>query len=141
MTAPDSDGTARYVFGIKFRLAPATDDLTLEPAQFEATLYRRADPPGADGWLFFRDHLWHGELSDPEHLRELTAAALGVPVTAVSFRELQTDEPYFEALRAAVGAALDEFNTNTVDQALSRYLGSSIRVVSTDGQPDGSRGR
>lgn len=127
------DGRARYVFRVTFRLDPSTPDLAADPAQFETTLSKTADPPGEAGWLFFRDNLWRGEVSDEAHFRDLTGDALGVPVTAVSFSELQTDEAYLDALRAAVGARLDEFNANTVDQVLSRFLGSSIRVESTGG--------
>ena len=122
-------GLARYVFGVEFRLEPAVSGLFVDPDRFEATLYRRADIPGDDGWLFFRDHLWHGELADPDHFRDVTTEALGVPVTAVSFRELQTDEAYLDALRAAVGEHLEEFRAGSTDRALSKYLGSSIRVV------------
>lgn len=122
-------GEARYVFAVTFRLEPATDDLSLSPAQFETSLYRRAVPPGDAGWRFFRDHLWHGELSEPDHFRALTEDALGVPVTAVSFRELQAGEAYLEALRAEIGDNLAEFRADSVDQALTKYLGSSVRVL------------
>lgn len=138
MAATSPAGSARYVFAVEFRLEPATADLAVEPAQFETRLFRRADPPGQDGWLFFRDHLWRGELADPVHFRELAAEALGVPVTAATFRELRADEAYLSALRAAIGDHLDEFRSATVDAALSKYLGSSIRVVSPDEEPDAS---
>lgn len=130
------EGSARYVFAVEFRLEPASGDLTLSPAQFETTLYRRADSPGRDGWLFFRDHLWRGELTDPDHFRSVTEEALGVPVTAVSFRELQADEAYLEALRAEVASALSAFRADSVDRVLTNYLGSSIRVEPLDGTTD-----
>jgi hypothetical protein len=122
-------GDAEYVLGCSFRLDPAPDDLRADPAAFETKLYRRADPPGEDGWLFFRDNCWRGELNDPEYLRELTEEALGVTVTAVDFRELRTDEGYLEALKAEIGANLELFNADSVPEVLSKYLGSSIRVV------------
>ena len=59
----------------------------------------------------------------------MTEAALGVPVVAVEFRELQTDEAYLASLRDAVAEDLAEFRADSVDEALSKYLGSSIRVV------------
>lgn len=130
----DGAGTARYVFGVAFPLVPDAAGLTVEPDRFDVTLNRRADPPGEEGWLFFRDHLWHGELADPDHFRTVTAGALGVPVDSVSFRELQTDEAYVERLRAAVGEHLEEFRADSVERALSKYLGSSILVV-----PDAER--
>jgi len=125
-----SDGSARYVFRVTFRLEPNVAGVTVEPAVFETTLYREADPPGEEGWLFFRDNLWRGELADADYFRELTEEVLDVPVRSVSFSELQTDEAYLEALRADIAAHLDEFNADTVDQVLSTFLGSSIRVVS-----------
>ena len=122
-------GEARYVFRVTFRLEPRKRDVSVEPQSFETTLYRAADPPGEDGWLFFRDNLWRGEVNDEAHLRALTEETLGVPVSAVSFAELQTEEPYLEALKRAIAAHLAEFNADTADQVLSTYLGSSIRVV------------
>ena len=46
---------ARYVFAVRFRLDPDAGGVTVEPNEFETRLYRAADPPGDDGWLFFRD--------------------------------------------------------------------------------------
>ncbi|WP_135821963.1 LWR-salt protein [Halostella litorea] len=124
-----NSGSARYVFGVSFRIEPSTPGTTVEPATFETDLYREADAPGREGWLFFRDNLWHGELSDPAHFRDRTEDALGVRVDDVSFSELRTDGAYLDALRDEVGSSLGEFNADTVDEALSKYLGSSIRVV------------
>jgi len=130
MTQPDLDpGTARYVFRVTVRIEPTTAGVSVDPDQFDTTLYRAADDPGEEGWLFFRDNLWHGEINNRDHFRELTEDALGVPVAAVSFSELQTTEAYLEALRAAIADDLASFNANTVDQVVSKFLGSSIRVV------------
>lgn len=126
-------GHAEYVFGCRFRLEPEPADLRADPAEFETELSREADPPGEDGWLFFRDNCWHGELNDPEYFRELTEDALGVTVLSVDFRELRTDEAYLDALRAEVAANLGPFNADSTSDALSKYLGSSIRVVDDDG--------
>lgn len=60
-----------------------------------------------------------------------------MPVAAVSFRELQADEAYLEALRAEIGANLAEFRADAVDRALTKYLGSSIRVLRPDGDEEG----
>jgi hypothetical protein len=126
------EGVARYAFRVTVRIEPSVPGVSLDPAQFETTLYRSADPPGEEGWLFFRDNLWRGELGDETYFRELTADALGVAVTAVSFSELQTDAAYLATLREGIADRLDEFNAETVDGVLSTFLGSSIRVV-----PDG----
>lgn len=120
-------GVARYVFAVRFRLDP-DEGVTTEPTRFETRLSHRADPPGEDGWLFFRDFLWHGALNDPEYARERFGNALGVTVTDAEFRGLHTDETYLDSLREAVAANLDLFNAETVDGALSKYLGSSIQL-------------
>ncbi|MEF8855343.1 MAG: LWR-salt protein [Haloarculaceae archaeon] len=124
-----SGPVAEYVFHVRFRLDPGETGLRAEPATFETTLFRAADPPRESGWLFFRDNLWHGELSDPEHFRELTAEALGVAVDSVSFRELRIEDGSLDDLKAAVGEDLAAFNADSVSAALSKYLGSSIHVV------------
>ncbi|WP_254864763.1 LWR-salt protein [Halovivax gelatinilyticus] len=132
MAERDQAGTARYVFRIRFRLEPTQSAVTTDPATFETKLYRTADPPGESGWLFFRDHLWRGRVGDEAHVRRLAEAALDVPVVSVSFRELQTDRAYLDALRAAIGDQLDAFKAETVDEAVTKYLGSSIHVRSSD---------
>ncbi len=118
-----------YVFGVRFRLEPDEPGLRADPAAFETTLYRAADPPGEPGWLFFRDNLWRGELSNPAHFRELTADALGLPVDDVSFRELRISAADLETLEVAIGEHLEEFNADSVTEARSTYFGSSIHVV------------
>ncbi|PSQ18859.1 hypothetical protein BRD00_03695 [Halobacteriales archaeon QS_8_69_26] len=128
MSADDSPGSARYVFRVRFRLDPA-EGVTTDPRSFETVLSRAADPPGEDGWLFFRDNCWRGELADAGHFRELTEEMLGVPVDSVEFSELRTDRAYLDALRDAVADDLGAFKSDTVDEALTNYLGSSIHVV------------
>ncbi|MBX0294774.1 LWR-salt protein [Haloarcula nitratireducens] len=121
------DAPARYAFRVTFRLDPA-QGVTTEPGRFETTLYRAADPPGEDGWLFFRDNCWRGNVADEGHVRQLAEDALGVPVESVSFSELQTSEAYLDDLKAAIAADLGAFNADNVTEVLSKYLGSSIRV-------------
>jgi len=113
------------VFRVTFWIEPAVDGVQVEPAQFETTLHREADPSRGDGWMFFRDNLWCGELGAPQYFRELTEDALGVPVTSVSFSELQTDRAYLDALRAEIETYPEEFAAETADNARSKYLGSS----------------
>lgn len=124
----------RYVFAVTFRLEPA-GAVSIEPATFETTLYRPADPPPTSGWRFFRDNLWRGSLADPAHFRSLTADTLGVPVTEVTFRRFEVDPASFEALREAVGEHLEEFRATTVDEVINKYFGSSIEV--TGGESEG----
>lgn len=123
-------GSAEYVFGVTVRLDPDRGDLTVDPTTVEATLSRGADPPGEEGWLFFRDNLWKGELADPAYFQELTAEALGVEVEAVDFRELRTSQQYLDGLKAAIRDDLALFNADSTTEVLSKYLGSSIHVVS-----------
>ncbi|SFK78938.1 hypothetical protein SAMN04487950_1099 [Halogranum rubrum] len=122
---------AAYVFRVRFRL-DATG-VRLDPREFETVLRVPAVAPDSDddpdGWLFFRDNLWHGAVSDERHLRELVGNRLDVDVTSVAFAELETDTASLTALREAIGADLDEFNATNVDEVLHKYLGSSIRVT------------
>ena len=119
---------ARYVFRISIQIVPVAEEFSLSPETFETRLYRAADPPGEDGWLFFRDHLWRGELNDPNHFRRVASEALSVPVGAISFSELQADEDYLNAMRAAIEEDLALFRAESVREVLSKYFGSSIRV-------------
>ncbi len=121
------DAPAAYVFAVRFRVDG--EGVHLEPDGFETTLFRPADVPGEPGWLFFRDNLWHGEASDPDHLRTTAGETLGVEVLEASFSELRTTAAYLESLRDAVADDLDAFRADTVDEVLSSYLGSSVRVV------------
>ncbi|QIO23802.1 LWR-salt protein [Haloarcula sp. JP-L23] len=127
MSGDPTDAPARYVFRVTVRLTPG-EGLAVEPDRFETVLYRTANPPGEDGWLFFRDNLWRGNLADEAHFRRQATDALGVPVESASFSELQTTEAYLDALQAAIAADLDAFNAENVTEVLSKYLGSSIRV-------------
>jgi len=126
----DGGGAAQYVFRATVRLEPGPPELHAEPDTFETVLYRDAAPPGEDGWLFFRDNCWRGELNDPEYFQRQTEDALGVAVDGVTFQELQTDEAYLDDLKAEIADDLGAFNAESVTEALSKYLGSSIRVES-----------
>jgi hypothetical protein len=128
-TGTDSaDAPARYVFRATLSLDPAAG-WTADPDRVETMLSRTAPPPGEDGWLFFRDHLWRGELGDAAHGRRLAADALGVPVASVSFSELRTTGAYLDDLKQAIATDLDAFNAESVSEALKKYLGSSIHVT------------
>jgi hypothetical protein len=121
-----------YVFGVEFHLEPASE-ASVRPRAFETTMRWHAPTPGEDGWLFFRNALWRGEVGDHEHVRSLAANALDVPVDGVDFRSLRADQEYVDALRDAVADDLSPFNADSVDDALSKYLGSSIDVVDDPG--------
>jgi hypothetical protein len=123
----DRPGSARYVFGVRFRLEPAKQ-YSVDPSSFETTLAREAVSPGEDGWLFFRDHLWRGELGDERFMRERAEAALGVPIESVDFRELRTEQAYLDALEDEIATDLDRFNAGSVREVRNKYLGSSIHV-------------
>ena len=117
---------AAYVFAVAFRLDPR--DATVDPDRFETTMELPASDPGTDGWLFFRDRLWRGEIGDEPSFRDLASDRLGVEVVGVEFRELRTDEAYLDALKREIAADLDRFNADSVDEALTKYLGSSVHV-------------
>lgn len=117
---------AAYVFAVAFRLDP--DGAGVDPDRFEATMEVPANEPGTDGWLFFRDRLWRGEIGDEPTFRALASDRLGVDVVAAEFRELRTDEAFLDALKREIAADLDRFNAGSVDEVLRKYLGSSVRV-------------
>ncbi|MFC5133845.1 MULTISPECIES: LWR-salt protein [Haloferacaceae] len=117
---------AAYVFGVAFRLDPT--GARADPDRFETTVEIPAVEPGEEGWLFFRDRLWRGEVGDESSARALLGERLGVEVERVAFRELRTDRAYLDALEDAIAADLERFNADDVDEALHKYLGSSIHV-------------
>ena len=117
---------AAYIFAVAFRLDP--DGAAVDPDRFEATMEIPANEPGTDGWLFFRDRLWRGEIGDEPSFRTLASDRLGVEVTEASFRELRTDREHLDAFRSAIGDDLAPFNADSVDEALHKYLGSSVHV-------------
>ena len=123
---------AAYVFEAAFRV-PATG-AALDPDRFETTLRLFPPAPGVEpgteriGWLFFRDRLWGGEIGDEAPLREAASDWLGVEVVSLRFRELRADEAYLDALRAAIEAHPDEFDSDSPRAVLHAHLGSSIRV-------------
>ncbi|WP_435175509.1 LWR-salt protein [Halorussus sp. AFM4] len=119
---------ASYVFAVRFRLDPAAEGVSLSPNEFETRFRREADPPGEEGWLFFRDNLWRGEINDDRHFRRLVEEALGVTVLSVEYRAFETDEEYLDALKDAVRDDLAEFNADSVSEVLNKYLGSSLEV-------------
>jgi hypothetical protein len=124
---PDA-GDAEYVFTVDLQLSPPDPDVRVEPASVETTLFKRADPPGEEGWLFFRDNLWRGEVNAPDHLRRLAEETLGVEVRSVEFRELRTDDEYYEALRAEIAEDLELFEADDAPEVVTKYLGSRVHV-------------
>lgn len=119
---------AAYVFRVRFRLDP--DTVTVDPNEFETVVRIPAAAPGEDSWLFFQYNLWRGEVGDEGHLRSVAERYLDVPVSSVTFSELETDESYLAALKDAIAEDLTTFNADSVDEVLHNYLGSSIRVRS-----------
>ena len=123
---------AAYVFRVTVRLDPPV--AAVDPDRFETTAEFPASEPGTDGWLFFRDRLWRGEIGDEPSFRRLAeerlglADASGVEVVAADFRELRTDDAYLDALTDAIADDLDRFNADSVDEVLRKYLGSSVHV-------------
>ena len=122
---------ADYRFAVRVRLRPP-EGFAVEPDAFEVGLRYEAPPPGEEGWRFFRDHLWRGEVNDPEHVRGMVEEALSVPVESVAFSAFETDEAYLEALRSAIAETLDDFRADTVDDVLNKYLASRIEVDPTE---------
>ncbi|MFB6195364.1 MAG: LWR-salt protein [Haloplanus sp.] len=118
---------AAYVFRVEFRLDPT--DVSADPASFETVVSKPAAEPGTEGWLFFRDALWRGEVSDERYLRSLAEDWLSVTVTSVTFSELRTDQAYLDALRSEIETGSETFDADSPRDVLHAYLGSSIRVA------------
>ncbi|MFC7115990.1 LWR-salt protein [Natronoarchaeum sp. GCM10025703] len=119
---------ARYVFAVEFRVPVDDPELRLDPETFETKLYRSAASPGDEGWLFFRNNLWRGEVGDEAHMRQLTTEELHVDVESVEYRAFETDEAYLDALKEEIAADLDPFNADSVTEVLSKYFSSSLEV-------------
>ena len=123
---------AAYVVSVAVRLDPPA--ASVDPDRFETTMEIRASEPETDGWLFFRDRLWRGEIGDEPSFRRLAeerlgvADAAGVGVVDADFRELRCDGEYLDALKDAIAADLARFNADSVDEVLRKYLGSSVHV-------------
>jgi len=117
---------ASYVFRVRFRLDPP--NATVDPDSFETVLRIPAEPPGADGWLFFQRTLWRGNVADDDHMQRVASDRLGVTVESISFSELATDEPYLAALKTEIERDLDRFNADSVEEVLHQHFGSSIHV-------------
>ncbi len=119
---------ARYVFAVEFRIPTSSAELRLDPATFETRLYRTADPPGEEGWLFFRDNLWRGAVGDEEHMCNVASEDLGVDVESVEYRAFETDEEYLDALKTEIARDLGQFNADSVSEVLSNYFKSSLEI-------------
>ena len=125
---PDGGGDAEYVFRVVLRLSPPDPAVRVEPETVEVSMFERAAQPGEEGWLFFRDNLWRGEVNDPENLRRHAEESFGTEVHSIEFRELRTDEPYLEALKDEIDENLELFRADDVAEAITKYLGSRVHV-------------
>ncbi|WP_331234646.1 LWR-salt protein [Natronorarus salvus] len=117
---------ASYVFHVRFRLDP--DGMRAEPSEFETTLVREADPPGTEGWLFFRDRLWRGEIGDERHMREFAEEVLGVRVERVEFHRFEVTGEELATLEAEIERDLEPFRATSATEVLHKYFGSSLEV-------------
>lgn len=117
---------AAYVFRVTFELDP--DRASVSPDRFETVVEVPAPEPGTEGWLLFRDRLWRGSVGDEPSTRAFLGDRLGVTVVEAAFRELRTDRAYLDALETAIAADLSRFEADGVDEALHKYLGSSVHV-------------
>lgn len=134
MSGTDEDVQAAYVHAATLLVDTGSEDLSVDPPTVDVIVRRAAPPPGEEGWLYFRDNCWRGELTHPDHVAALLAEELGIPVESVSFRELRATGDYHEALRSAIARDLQAFNADDVDEVLSKYLGSSIHVVDSSAE-------
>jgi hypothetical protein len=126
--AAGSDADAAYLFKVQLYLAPEASDVWLEPAITETMMHKAAAEPGEEGWMFFRDNLWRGEINNYEHTRRLAEEALGMEVRSIEFRELRASEQYYEDLQAEIADNLDAFKADDAAEVVKKYLGSRVHV-------------
>lgn len=126
---------AAYVSDVAFRVSTA--GAVLDPNWFEPTL-RLVAPTLGDSpteecldWLFFRDRLWRGDISDEAPLRDAASDWLGVELVELTFSQLRTDNEYLGVLTREIGADRSRFSAASADETLHQSLGSSIHVVET----------
>ncbi|MEF8808550.1 LWR-salt protein [Natronomonas sp.] len=124
----DSGPDAEYLFKVQLYLDAEAPDVWLDPAITETTMHKAAAEPGEDGWMFFRDNLWRGEINNYDHTRRLAEEALGMEVRSIEFRELRASEAYYEALQDEIGDHLDAFKADDAAEVVKKYLGSRVHV-------------
>ncbi len=128
-----TDPPAEYLFRVRFRLEPQSS-ARIDPETFETLLSWPAAQPDTEGWLFFRDHLWRGEVNDQAPLCDLAEDSLGpVAVEHVAFLELRTSEAYLDSLKDGIGEALERHpspfgNATSAEEVVKNHLGSAIHV-------------
>ncbi|QLD84254.1 LWR-salt protein [Natronomonas halophila] len=123
-----ADAEAAYLFTVQLYLDAEAPDVWLDPAITETTMHKAAAEPGEEGWMFFRDNLWRGEINNYEHTRRLAEEALGMEVRSIEFRELRASEAYYEDLQAEIGEHLDAFKADDAAEVVKKYLGSRVHV-------------
>lgn len=124
----DSGPDAAYLFEVQLYLDAEAPDVWLDPAITETTMHKAAPEPGAEGWMFFRDNLWRGEINNYEHTRRLAEEALGMEVRSIEFRELRASEDYYEDLQDEIADNLDAFKADDAAEVVKKYLGSRVHV-------------
>ncbi len=118
---------AAYRFVVTFRLAH--DGLAVDPDTFETTVRKPAPEPGTEGWLFFRNTLWHGEISDPEPFETRLGERLGVEVLDADFRAFECAPEERAALAAAIESNADAFGADTAEGVVHDHFGSALEVA------------
>ena len=117
---------ANYVFRVTIQIDPPA--ARLDPDTFETVCRLPAATPGTDGWLFFQQNLWRGDVADTDHMRARLTDTLGAEVIEVGFSELETDAAYRAALENEIETDLSRFNADSVEEVLHQHLGSSIHL-------------
>lgn len=122
--------TPGYRFTVRFQLDPPT--VHLDPAAFDTTMIRPATPPTEEGWLFFRDYLWRGEISDPGQFERHATDLLDVPVTAIEYNAFVTSPAEWDELQSAIADNLELFRDDSVPAVVSKYFGSTVEIQEPD---------
>jgi len=118
---------AHYRFAVTFRLR--TGELRAEPDTFETAVKKPAAEPGTEGWLFFRNTLWHGEISDPGPFKARLGERLGVDVLGADFRAFECTPDERAALKSEIGSHIDDFGADTAEAVVHYHFGSALEVA------------
>jgi hypothetical protein len=118
---------AAYRFAVTVRLDH--DGLAVDPDTFETTVRKPAPEPGTEGWHFFRNAPWHGEISDPGPFEKRLEERLGVEIVECDFRAFECTPDERAALKSEIEAHIDDFGADTADGVVHDHFGSSLEVA------------
>lgn len=125
---PKNNTGGCYVFSASLRISTG-ESVYIDPNTFSVVLSWKAPQPGLENWERFREFLWRGQLNHPEFVISELTPSIDVPIESIQFSELQCTQSYLDSLQTAISNDLSLFNAESTTEVISKYFGSSIRVV------------